>query len=110
MVRVGNVGGSAQWGAPVVAPDPILDFYVPDPVMVTIAQRVYSTARSAGAAASIAVAPATLVTNRRLPPRRTGRWPLAHPLAVALDLAQDRSRGREILEEWTPPSGFHRVW
>lgn len=106
-----GTAAAVEWGAPVVAADPILDLYVPGPVMVTIAQREYSAARNAvDASASIAVAPAALVTSRRLPPRRKGRWPLAHPLAIALDLAQDRARGREILEDWTPPAEFHRVW
>ncbi len=106
-----GTAAAVAWGAPVVAVEPILDLYVPGPVMVTIAQREYLTARNAvDASASIAVAPAALVTSRRMPPRGKGRWPLAHPLAVALDLAQDRARGREILDEWTPPSEFHRVW
>jgi len=106
-----GTAAAVEWGAPVVAAGPILDLYVPGPVMVAIAQREYSAARNAiDSSASIAVAPAALVTSRRLPPRRKGRWPLAHPLAIALDLAQDRARGREILEDWTPPSEFHRVW
>ena len=29
-----------------------------------------------------------------------GGWPAAPVLAVALDLAQDRARGREILADW----------
>ena len=106
-----GTAAAVEWGAPIVAADPILDLYVPGPVMVTIAQREHTAVRSAlDASASIAVAPAALVTNRRLPPRRKGRWPLAHPLAIALDLAQDRARGREILEDWTPAPEFHRVW
>ena len=60
--------------------------------MITIAQREYATARGPfDVSASIAVAPASLVTSRRIRPRRKGGWPLAHPLAVALDLAEDRS-------------------
>lgn len=106
-----GTAAAVEWGAPIVAAEPILDLYVPGPVMVTIAQREYRAAGNAvDASASIAVAPAALVTSRRLPPRRKGSWPLAHPLAVALDLAQDRARGREILEDWTPPPEFHRVW
>ena len=106
-----GTAAAVEWGAPVVAVDPILDLYVPGPVMVTIATREYAAANNvADASASIAVAPAALVTTRRIPPRGKGRWPLAHPLAVALDLAQDRARGREILEDWTPPPEFHRVW
>jgi hypothetical protein len=37
------------------------------------------------------------------------KWPVAHPLFVALDLAQDTGRGREILDAWTPTEGT-RVW
>ena len=106
-----GTAAAVEWGAPVVAVDPLLDIYVPGPVLVSIARREYGSAdASARAAASIAVAPASLVTSRREPPRGRGGWPLAHPLAVALDLAQDHARGREVLEDWTPPQGFHRVW
>lgn len=106
-----GTAAAVEWGAPIVAAEPILDLYTPGPVMITIAQREYRAAGNAvDASASVAVAPAALVTSRRLPPRRKGRWPLAHPLAIALDLAQDRARGREILEDWTPPPEFHRVW
>jgi hypothetical protein len=35
---------------------------------------------------------------------------LAHPLFVALDLAADPGRGREILDGWTPPADVARVW
>jgi hypothetical protein len=37
-------------------------------------------------------------------------WPLAHPVFVALDLAQDAGRGREILNAWAPPERWARVW
>ncbi len=41
----------------------------------------------------------------------TETWPLAQPLFVALDLAQDLDRGRAILDTWTPPPGAgQRVW
>jgi len=107
-----GTAAAAEWGAPVVAPHPVVDLFVPGPVIITIARREYGTARNApaDAAASIAVAPASAITSHRLPPRRHAGWPLAHPLAVALDLAQDRGRGREILADWTPPPRFHRVW
>jgi len=106
-----GTAAAVGWGAPVVAVEPILDLYVPGPVMVTIARRQYGAASGPGeATASIAVAPASLVTGRRIRHRGKGRWPLAHPLAVALDLARDRARGREILEAWTPPPEFRRVW
>ncbi|MGI8493651.1 MAG: ArsR family transcriptional regulator [Acidimicrobiales bacterium] len=34
---------------------------------------------------------------------------LAHPVVIALDLAADRARGREVLDQWSPP-GYARVW
>ncbi len=37
-------------------------------------------------------------------------WPLAAPVFVALDLAQDAGRSREILAGWTPPEPWTRVW
>lgn len=98
---------AAELGAPVVSTDATPDLYVPGPVVVTITARRYGVARDPGvAAASIAVAPASAVTDEPRQPAHQ-RWPLAHPAAVALDLAQDRARGREILEDWSPPE---RVW
>jgi hypothetical protein len=98
---------AAELGAPVVSTDIAPDIYVPGPVVVTIAARRYGVARDPGvAAASLAVAPASEVTDETRPPVHQG-WQLAHPVAVALDLAQDRARGREILEDWSPPE---RVW
>lgn len=98
---------AVELGAPVVSTGAAPDLYVPGPVVVTIAARRYGVARDAsGAAASIAVAPASEVTDGVLPPVHQ-HWPLAHPVAIALDLAQDRARGREILEDWSPPE---RVW
>ena len=98
---------AAELGAPVVSTGAAPDLYVPAPVVVTIAARRHGVARDASvAAASIAVAPATAMTDDALRPVHQG-WPLAHPVAIALDLAQDRARGREILDDWSPPD---RVW
>jgi hypothetical protein len=98
---------AAELGAPVVSTTSMPDLYVRSPVEVTIATRRYGVARDAAvAASSIAVAPVNDVAMHRRPPVDQP-WPLAHPVAVALDLAQDRARGREILEDWSPPE---RVW
>jgi len=98
---------AAELGAPVVSTRAAPDLYVPGPVVVTIAARRYGVARDAGtAAASVAVAPASAVTNETRDPVHQP-WRLAHPVAVALDLAQDRARGREILADWNPPE---HVW
>jgi hypothetical protein len=98
---------AAELGAPIVSTGATPDLYVPGPVAVTIAVRRYGEARDATvAAASVAVPPASEVTDETRAPVHQP-WRLAHPVAVALDLAQDRARGREILDDWSPPE---RVW
>jgi hypothetical protein len=106
---VSGTATAAALGAPVVSTTSVPDLYVPGPVAVTIAARRFGVARDATvAAASIAVAPVAEVTEVMDDRRPAGAgWRLAHPVAVALDLAQDRSRGREILDDWSPPE---RVW
>jgi hypothetical protein len=46
------------------------------------------------------------------PLRRTrAGFRVAHPVVVALDVAQDRARGREIVAAWDPTDlGVIRVW
>jgi hypothetical protein len=56
------------------------------------------------------VAPVPLATRSRIDLSGPPKWPLAHPLFVALDLAQDIGRGREILEAWNPDERWTRVW
>jgi hypothetical protein len=109
--RLSGTAAAASLGAPVVSTTSLPDLYVPGPVVVTIAARRFGIARDATvAAASIAVAPATAVTAETVGDgRAVNGWRLAHPVAVALDLAQDRSRGREILDDWEP-IGIERVW
>ncbi|MGB3764008.1 MAG: transcriptional regulator, partial [Ornithinimicrobium sp.] len=89
-----------------------LDFFVPDQSVVNRALRLLGPAASSlSAAASIRVAPVPALTTSRVAPSDPGRaWPLAHPLFVALDLAQDPGRGREILDSWTPDPRWTRVW
>jgi hypothetical protein len=105
-----GTAAAAEWGAQVTVTAGSLDLYVPGPVVVSIAVRRFGAAADPlGASASMAVAPTWMISARRYPPI-TGKWPLAHPVAVALDLAQDLGRGREILKDWKPPTGFTRVW
>ena len=64
-------------------------------------------------AATVAVAPTPLVLDPRF--RRHDdheTWPLAHPVVVALDLAVDRSRGRDVVDAWDVDAalGVQRVW
>lgn len=106
--RMTGTAAAAALGAPVVSTTSGPDLYVSEPVVATIAARRFGAARDASvAAASVAVAPVTAVTAARAGEPTVGGWRLADRVAVALDLAQDRSRGREILDDWRPPG---HVW
>lgn len=111
---VGGDVGAAASGAPVVAGSGSPpDFYVPSSGLVRRAVRQLGESAYEGRGATVAVAPSPVVTaeNFYVKSWRTPwlEWPIAHPVVLALDLAQDLSRGREILAEWTP-QGFDRVW
>jgi hypothetical protein len=99
-----GTAAAAAYGAPVVtaAGGPV-ELYVPGPVDVTISLRRYGAAEAGAGAAVLAVAPATSVVSADTgePDLSIDGWPAAPVLAVALDLAQDRARGREILGEWS---------
>jgi hypothetical protein len=98
---------AAGYGAPVVVTSGHpLDFYVPDETTFRRA-RALLPPEASFATATVRVAPVPAVCSRREDAETT--WPLAHPLFVALDLAQDAGRGREILEQWTPRR-WRRVW
>ena len=111
---VGGDVGAAAWGAPIVvglgAPP---DFYVPTQVLLGRAVRQLGTSTYEARSATLAVAPSPLVTGTRRTVESSialwMHWPAVHPVVVALDLAQDLARGREILSEWTP-DGAIRVW
>jgi hypothetical protein len=104
--------GAAAWGAPlVIGSDYPPDFYVR--TMAELRQatlRFGEPSRSEDRACTIAAAPTPLVCVDRFQRRdEWGQWPFAHGLFAALDLAQDRARGVEILESWNPED-FTRVW
>ena len=102
-----GTSAAVEWGAPAVTAHEQFDFYVPGPAAASIALRRHGTAPDPlTAAASVAVPPVRAVTDHRTARTLSG-WRLAHPVAVALDLAQDRARGREILDDWSPDE---RVW
>jgi hypothetical protein len=89
------------------------DFYVPDQSSVRRALHLLGTvSERSGRAATIRVAPVAAVCAHRIDATgwSTEHWPLAHPLFVALDLAGDPGRGREVLQGWTPPEPWRRVW
>lgn len=99
-----GTAAAAAFGAPVVstAGGPV-ELYVTGPVEVSVAVRRYGRAEPGTGAAVIAVAPVSEVVagpDDDDVPVLDG-WPAAPVLAVALDLAQDRARGREILSDWS---------
>lgn len=107
-----DAGAAAMYGAPVPFRDnQRLDFYVPDQPIIRRAITLLGTADSAATArASIRVVPVPAAVRHRVDlDTNSLHWPLAHPVFVALDLAHDIGRGREILDSWTP-EGCIRVW
>ncbi len=105
---------AAAYGAPVSARvDHPPDFYVPDRATLRRALHLLGpTNDHAGRAATVRVAPVPIICSDRVDSTSwtTQEWPLAQPLFVALDLAQDPGRGREILRDWTPRSPWRHVW
>lgn len=105
-----------SYGAPAgVRTDHPPDFYVPDGATLRRAVQLLGPARtSSSRVATVRVAPVPMVCEQRVDalmlPAGKGAWPLAHPVFVALDLAKDPGRGREILDAWTPPKPWKRVW
>lgn len=105
-----------SYGAPAGArTDHPPDFYVPDAATLRRAVQLLGPARTTSSrAATVRVAPVPMVCDQRVDPLMLpagrGGWPLTHPVFVALDLASDPGRGREILDAWTPPKPWKRVW
>jgi DNA-binding transcriptional ArsR family regulator len=104
---------AAVYGAPLaVRTGQVLDFYVPDRVTLRRATALFEAARSQSQArCAVRVAPVRAACSHRVDlVTNPFEWPLAHPVFVALDLAQDAGRGREALGAWTPPDRWARVW
>jgi hypothetical protein len=105
---------AAAYGAPVATrADHPPDFYVPNAAIQRRALQYLGRAPDqSNRAATIRVAPVPTVSSHRVDATAWANqeWPLAHPLFVALDLSMDPGRGREILEGWTPPERWKRVW
>ncbi len=104
---------AVAYGAPLaVRTGQLLDFYVPDQVTPRRATTLLGAASSRSQArCAVRVTPVPAVCSHRIDlVTNPFVWPLAHPVFVALDLAQDAGRGREILGAWTPPERWARVW
>lgn len=110
---VAGTVGAVAWGAPVVIGSSYPpDFYVPSAVELRQATlRLGEAPRFEDRACTVAVAPTPLVCARRFDRDSSEwrHWRFAHGLFAALDLAQDRARGSEILADWNPED-FTRVW
>lgn len=110
---VAGTVGAAVWGAPLAigsAYPP--DFYVPSATQIRRATRRLGEAPGfEDRACTVAVAPTPLICAERFDrdSNEWGHWRFAHGLFAALDLAQDRARGTEILADWNPKD-FARVW
>ena len=104
---------AASWGIPIVAGgDYPPDFYLPSESVLRAARSHLGKATNAASrACTVAVAPVRLVCLHRVDhSSSTGeQWPVANHIVVALDIAQDRARGLEALEQWQP-EGIVRAW
>lgn len=104
---------AASWGIPIIAGgDYPPDFYVPSESALRAARSYLGEATNpASRACTVAVAPVRLACLQRVDHSRlTGeQWPVANHIIVALDIAQDRARGLEALEQWQP-EGIVRAW
>ena len=109
--RAGTAAAIAYGAAiPTGGGEPIV-LYVPGPVDLSIAVRRFGSAQPGSGAAIVKVAPTSAVTagvrdSAATPPDLDG-WPAAPVLAVALELAQDRARGHQLLADWSHPDA---VW
>jgi hypothetical protein len=90
------------------------DLYVPDEATLSwILSRSELAPQYGHRGATVAVAPTPLVCDPSTSHVLDGfEWPVAHAVVVALDLATDRSRGRQVVEEWDPQvtPEVARVW
>lgn len=104
---------AASWGMPIIARgDHPPDFYVPSESELRAARSVLGEANDANTrACTVAVAPVRLACFRRRDHSATTgeQWPVANHIVVALDIAQDRARGLEALEQWQPEA-IVRAW
>lgn len=104
---------AASWGIPIIAGGNYPpDFYVPSEAALRIAfSHLGKSTDPSLRACTAAVTPVRLACLRRFNHSDTTgeRWPVANHIVVALDIAQDRARGLEALEQWQP-EGITRAW
>ena len=102
-----------SWGIPLVAPGGYPpDFYVPARSALHFAQsRLGEPASLESRACTVAIAPVRFACRHQFDHSETSgvKWPVANHIVVALDLAQDKSRGLEMIDQWQP-DGIVRAW
>ena len=102
-----------SWGIPVVAPGGYPpDFYVPDRTVLHLARsRLGEPDKPERRACTVAVAPVRFACWHQFDHSETSgvKWPVANHIVVALDLAQDKARGMEMIDQWEP-EGIVRAW
>ena len=105
--------GAASWGIPIIARgDYPPDFYVPSESSLRASRSLLGDATDPAArAGTVAVAPVRLACLHRVDHSQTSgeRWPVANHIVVALDIAQERARGLEAIEQWKPDR-IVRAW
>lgn len=112
---VGGNEATLAWGAPMFVAGSLPWIWVPTEIDARRAERRLGATTWKDCAAVVAVPPTALVPLYRVWPPTIGGplpyLPTLHPLFLALDLAQDPSRGHEILAEWNPDeAGNRRLW
>ncbi len=108
MYRLSGTLGAIWHGAPVVTTyDWPPEIYVNDRWDLRHTLSSVGMADEGPAAASVAMSPSSYGFS--VEAGINGPFPVANHVVVALDLAQDPGRGREILDAWTP-EGRVRVW
>lgn len=101
------------WGMPIIASsDYPPDFYLPTKTALLSALSQFGRALDHDSrACTVAVAPVRLVCRNRIDHYQASgeQWPIANHIVVALDIATDRARGLEALDQWNP-EGITRAW
>ena len=109
LYRLSGTLGAVWHQAPVVATvDWPAELYVESQSQLRSVLRSHGMTPGTPSAGRVAVCPSRYGWSvpARLPEHD---FPVANHVVIALDLAQDRGRGREILEGWNP-EGHVRVW
>lgn len=109
LYRLSGTLGAVWHKAPVVATaDWPAELYVESQGELRSVLRSYGASPGTPSAGQVAVCPSRYGWSvpAQLPHHD---FPVANHVVIALDLAQDRGRGREILEGWNP-EGHVRVW